>query len=80
MCLYGWLPGWSRGLAVERQCGYKGCGNDAIATAPRVKRVCAEHVTRIKVNGKSLGEHVITETEARDAGKGWQRWRWVETP
>ena len=43
ICLVGILPGWS---GSDRPCGYKGCGVDAVAFAPRVKRVCAAHMER----------------------------------
>jgi len=81
-CFYGWMPGWSRGLypdALARQCGYKRCTNDAIAKAQRVGRVCKEHLSQSKVNGRPLSE-VIEENRRRsldhEGGSRWQ-WQWM---
>ncbi|HET8643802.1 MAG TPA: hypothetical protein VFM37_17835, partial [Pseudonocardiaceae bacterium] len=46
ICLHGWLPGWSRTHLPSTRCGYARCDEPAIATAPRVARVCRGHVGR----------------------------------
>jgi hypothetical protein len=81
-CFYGWMPGWSRGLhpdANARQCGYKSCTNDAVAKAPIVGRVCKDHLSRPKVNGRPLAD-VIEESRRRsldhEGGSRWQ-WQWM---
>jgi hypothetical protein len=77
VCYYGYLPGWSRS-SEPKDCGYKSCDKDAIAKAPRVKRVCADHADRVKVLKMTLTEYVAEQVAVRDSGKGWQRWRFVE--
>jgi hypothetical protein len=64
ICLYGLLPGWS---GNDRKCGYAGCGNKAVARAPRIGYVCMEHTRRVKI-GKldTLAEYVVRHLEARD--------------
>jgi hypothetical protein len=76
-CLYGWLPGWSRGGPVSadsRQCGYTGCAGDAVADAPRVGRVCAAHLDRPRVNGRPLAE-VIADHRRQALAHTGQQWR-----
>lgn len=83
ICLYGWIPGWSRGpgIAEASQCGYAGCTKRAVANAPRVKRVCADHVGRVKIRwaGRSISlpDYVAECIAHRDSGKGWEQWRYV---
>lgn len=43
VCLVGIMPDWS-GWRCE--CGYAGCHEQAVARAPRVGRVCAQHLGR----------------------------------
>jgi hypothetical protein len=81
-CFYGWMPGWSRSLYPDskyRQCGYASCTNAAVAKAPRVGRVCRDHLDRPKVNGRPLAE-VIEENRRRsldhEGGSRWQ-WQWM---
>jgi len=85
VCYVGYLPGWGRPDA-ERLCGYKGCGGEAAAIAPRVRRVCRAHLARARilittVTGArarvTLVEYITTRVAHRDSGKGWERWRWV---
>jgi hypothetical protein len=79
ICLYGWLPGWYRGGTSEaKQCGYSGCTDEAVTKAPRVKRACAGHVGRVKVNGTSLVDYVAERLKHRDSGKGWEHFRFVK--
>jgi hypothetical protein len=48
ICQVGYLDGVSYGLyGDDRHCGYKSCGNEAVAEAPRVKRVCGDHLARV---------------------------------
>jgi hypothetical protein len=81
-CLYGWMPGWSRGIYPDqaaRQCGYANCTNPAVAKAPRVGRVCKEDLGRPKVNGRPLAE--VIEENRRHAldheGGYFAQWRWM---
>lgn len=76
VCHYGWLPGWSRS-AYDRECGYRGCSAPAVANAPRVKRVCAAHLDRAKVNGVTLAAYIAGRVAHRDSGKGWEHFRWT---
>lgn len=80
VCHYGWLPGWSHSVYVTT-CGYKGCEGATVAYAPRVGRVCAEHLDRAKVRDggpmRTLREYIAERVAHRDSGKGWERWRWV---
>jgi hypothetical protein len=82
VCHYGFIPGWSRGCA-QRVCGRKHCAAEAVAKAPRVGRVCAEHakLTKLRlVGGRTLTitEYVAERIAHRDAGKGWECWRWAQ--
>lgn len=45
----------------NRKCGYKGCGQDAIAAAPRVKYVCADHARTAKTNNRVVKNQTIAE-------------------
>lgn len=84
-CFYGWLPGWSRGYVwaddgstrnVAGRCGYKGCENPAVAKAPRVGRVCADHLDRPKLHGATLAEEILANrTAALTSGDYRDRWR-----
>jgi hypothetical protein len=49
VCYVGLLPGWS---GSDRPCGYKGCGERAVARAPRVGLCCRQHMQRAGVLGK----------------------------
>ena len=55
VCLVGIVEGWS---GADRPCGYKGCPNRAVAEAPRVRNVCAEHALRAgsSTRGKTVWE------------------------
>lgn len=79
--LYGWMPGWYRGHGRRITCGYKGCERQPVANAPRVRQVCAEHVTRVKVRCMGgwvpLLECVADRIAHRDSGDGWERFRFV---
>lgn len=79
ICGYGWLPGWSR--ASGRTCGYKGCEDEAIADVPRVKRACAGHIDRVKVqvygHSTPLREVIAQAIAERDAGRSPMMWRFV---
>lgn len=77
VCHYGWLPGWSR-IAQDTTCGYRGCSAPAVANAPRVQRVCADHLSRAKGNGVTLAAYLAGRVAHRDSGQGWERFRWVE--
>jgi hypothetical protein len=45
VCLVGIMPDWS---GWQRECGYAGCHEQAVARAPRVGQVCAAHLERPK--------------------------------
>lgn len=53
------------------KCGYKGCNKDAIAAAPMVKYVCADHARTAKSSMKPLtvAEYVQRHLDTRD--KTW---------
>lgn len=82
-CFIGWLPGWSRGHVYEdgrnvaTECGYKGCTTSAVADAPRVQRVCAEHLRKAKDRGVTLAERIDGNVAVAtgDAGTYNDRWR-----
>lgn len=81
VCHYGYLPGWSRSTD-ERVCGRKHCTAAAVAKAPRVRRVCADHArqTVLRLHGGrrlTLAEYVAQRLAHRDSGKGWKHWRWM---
>jgi hypothetical protein len=84
VCHHGYLPGWSRSESA-RVCGYAKCGKDAVATAPRVRQVCADHLGRATVTTYAdrarrvvtLVEYIAQRAAHRDSGKGWEHWRWV---
>ncbi len=86
-CVVGWLPGWSRsiyrydqaGRDVGYLCGYRACGNHAVADAPRVRRVCKDHLGRVKTRGTTL-ERVIQQAKAislEHGGGAFQQWQWM---
>jgi hypothetical protein len=54
-------------------CGYKGCTSPAVAEAPRVRRVCKDHMQRAKVRAfgkeESLADYVFREMTER-----WVEW------
>lgn len=81
VCHYGFIPGWSLPSA-RRQCGRRRCTGEAVATAPRVGQVCTEHakLTRLRLHGGrtlTLTEYVAQRIAHRDAGKGWECFRWA---
>ncbi len=79
-CLVGWLPGWSRGLdPAARRCGYRRCGNDAVAKAPRVRRVCKDHLGRVKSRGTTLDRRIEqTKATSLEHGGGFvHQWQWM---
>lgn len=87
ICLYGWLPGWWREPAA-RTCGYAGCEAPAVARAPRVRRVCLAHASRVKPQfgsaRLSLRHVTLMRINERNAGRlglgtglGALHWRWV---
>lgn len=43
------------------KCGYRGCSQDAIAAAPRVKYVCAVHAQTAKSNNRVIKNQTIAE-------------------
>lgn len=65
-CMYG-----LRGRAVK--CGYAGCRNPGIASAPRVRAVCREHLGRPKRYGITLSDLVASRIST-------QRPLWVLFP
>ena len=81
-CFYGWMPGWSRGLysrASDKQCGYTHCTNAAVANAPRVGRVCKDHLSRPKVNGRPLSDVIEghRRTSLEHEGGSRCQWQWM---
>lgn len=67
-----WTNGMSRGQCgicfiglLDRfsghKCGYAKCGKDAIAAAPRVKYVCADHAKTAKSNNNIVKNQTIAE-------------------
>jgi hypothetical protein len=44
-----------------RRCGYAKCGKDAIAAAPRVKYVCADHAQIAKANNRVVKDQTIAQ-------------------
>lgn len=81
VCHFGYLPDWSR-TAEEAVCGYTGCEESAVATAPRVRRVCASHASRAAVHlpgGRiPLADYATVQCAERDAGRpDWACWRYL---
>ncbi len=79
-CLIGWMPNWSRGLNNDRTCGYAKCEQPAVAEAPRVRRVCAEHLTRAKSSdGRTLAQYITDHVAVAVEHTGGYslRWRWL---
>jgi hypothetical protein len=68
---------WDGDRNVSKLCGYKGCENEAVANAPRVHRVCAEHLARAKERGMTLAQIIAdNRAEAIDhAGGYFKQWR-----
>jgi hypothetical protein len=56
VCYVGLLPRFSR-----HKCGYAKCGKDAIAAAPRVKYVCADHAKTAKSNNRVIKNQTIAQ-------------------
>lgn len=82
VCHYGFIPGWSR-QPSERECGRKHCTAEAVAKAPRVRRVCTEHakVTPLRLYGGrtlTLAEYVAQRITHRDSGKGWEHFTFAQ--
>jgi hypothetical protein len=67
ICLVGIMPNWS---GWRRGCGYTGCHEQAVAKAPRVGWVCAEHLDHPKRwwGGKqiSVAEDIAHRLAIRD--------------
>ncbi|MEW1837505.1 hypothetical protein AB0392_06060 [Nonomuraea angiospora] len=84
ICLVGYIQGVSYGLySNDRCCGYKKCTNEAVAEAPRVKRVCRDHLPRVtrKWAGRTIS--IADDITERIATLGqtygvpdWQRTSW----
>lgn len=68
-----WTNGMSRGQCSvcyiglldqrfgSRKCGYKNCGKEAIAAAPRVKYVCVDHAQTTKTNNRVIKDQTIAQ-------------------
>jgi hypothetical protein len=67
VCLVGIMPDWS---GWRRECGYAGCHEQAVATAPRVRQVCADHLDRPTqlLTGKKVttAEYIAQRIAVRD--------------
>lgn len=85
VCFVGLLPGWSGNN--DRPCGYKGCGEKAVALAPRMGAVCASHAARAKHDKRrTVAEYiqhnvaalrdsdVLKGGSARFGSAGWRLW------
>lgn len=59
ICYIGRLPGWSW-LGRDR-CGYARCQGETVATAPRVRRTCRDHLARS--GGATIIEHALAARE-----------------
>jgi hypothetical protein len=80
VCYHGIVGGYRPGDLDK--CGYAHCSKPAIAEVPRVRRVCKDHVGRVKLRlhgGRQVMLHVHVEERLahRDSGKGWEFWRLV---
>jgi hypothetical protein len=67
VCLVGIMPDWS---GWQRECGYAGCHEQAVARAPRIGQVCAQHLGRPTqlLGGKktSTGQYIAQRLAVRD--------------
>ncbi|MEX5635766.1 hypothetical protein [Parafrankia sp. FMc2] len=91
VCFVGLLDGVAYALGFRPVCGYAKCGQPAVAKAPRVRYVCADHldrptqvlVGRYTRQRVSLGEIVRGRAErTRAIGRpepslAHSRWVWV---
>ena len=69
VCLVGIVEGWS---GWNRPCGYRGCSERAVAEAPRVRNVCAEHALKARTTfgaKVTLAEYIRVRLEER--AKNW---------
>lgn len=71
-CHYGFIPGWSGTSGQE--CGYAGCKGEAVAKVPGRKLACMAHARR------KCGPQVDAWLQERDAGRGWQKWMFLDRP
>lgn len=83
VCLVGYLVGIWRGYGDDAICGYKSCTNEVVASAPRVKKVCREHLPRVtrRRGGRtvSLAEDIDQAVAMLGQTYGvcdWQRTYW----
>ncbi|HZN77940.1 MAG TPA: hypothetical protein VFC00_40535 [Micromonosporaceae bacterium] len=81
ICHYGYIPGWWR-PDPARVCSRTNCTAAAVAKAPRVRQVCADHarLTVLWLHGGrrlTLTEYVAERLAHRDSGRGWEHWRWM---
>ncbi len=58
------------------------CTGEAVAKAPRIGQVCAEHakVTKLRLAGGrtlTITDYVTERITHRDSGKGWECWQWA---
>jgi hypothetical protein len=82
VCLAGWL--WVP-YGNSPVCGYKGCGGDAVASAPRVGRVCrgclGRPARRWQGRSVTLAEDIAARVAQRDrGGRDYQRIAWFGPP
>jgi hypothetical protein len=86
ICYVGYINGVSYGLyGDERFCGYKNCTNEAVAKAPRVKKVCRDHLSRVtrRWGGRTISladeitERVAMLGQTYDV-RDWQRTYWFD--
>ena len=61
VCFVGLLDAFS-----GHKCGYKGCGSDAVAAAPRVGYVCLEHLDKPKQSATAYREAKTTREYIAD--------------
>lgn len=75
VCYVGFMPNWSRsyGGPDMRVCGYAGCDQEAVAKAPRVGRVCRDHLgraTELEGGRKvTLAEKILRYLRHRDGDR-----------
>ncbi|WP_433250413.1 hypothetical protein ACQPYK_04115 [Streptosporangium sp. CA-135522] len=86
ICYVGYLDGVSYGLyGDERLCGYRRCANPAVAKAPRVQRVCRDHLARVTRTWGGRTINLADDITERIALLGqtygvpdWQRAYWFD--
>jgi hypothetical protein len=82
--LHGLVTGFSWGMPDE--CGYAGCHGKIVSSAPRVKWVCADHLSRPKLPARggtiTLADYIQRQVAIRDDQVKEQhplyRWVWFE--